>query len=190
MSEIKVFLMNDFLLFGLLSIPVLIVSMKSLQNPRSHGFYRFFAWECMLWIFTRNWHFWFKNWLSWNQLISWLLLLIATYFVLAGVVEFQRKGKASHTRKDKELFGFEKTTELVDSGIFAFIRHPMYSSLFLLTWAIFFKKPGIELAVISLLASVLLFVMVILEEKECTSYFGEKYLAYKKRTKMFIPFLV
>ena len=46
--------MNDFILFGLLSIPVLIISWRSVLSFKNHGFYRFFSWEAILWLAVRN----------------------------------------------------------------------------------------------------------------------------------------
>jgi len=42
------------LVFVVLTIPIIYVSWASLRNPRSHGFYRFFAWECILGLFLLN----------------------------------------------------------------------------------------------------------------------------------------
>ena len=57
-------------IFLLGSITILLVSRKSLLHPRSHGFYRFFAWEILLVMFVHNLGDWFHNPLGWNQLIS------------------------------------------------------------------------------------------------------------------------
>ena len=49
----------------------------------------------------------------------------------------KRIGKPDKKRNTKNLYQFEQTTELVDKGIFKYIRHPLYSSLIFLTWGIF-----------------------------------------------------
>jgi protein-S-isoprenylcysteine O-methyltransferase Ste14 len=36
----------------------------------------------------------------------------------------------------------EKTTILVTTGAYRYIRHPLYSSLLFLAWGIFFKAPS------------------------------------------------
>ena len=66
------------LAFLLGSPPLVIVSWKALLHPRSHGFPRFFAWEILLALFLLNAGRWFHDPLSWNQLLSWGLLLTAT----------------------------------------------------------------------------------------------------------------
>ena len=44
-----------------LSIALTLVSWRSLGNPRSHGFYRYFAWEVMLVMLVLNAPFWFED---------------------------------------------------------------------------------------------------------------------------------
>jgi len=44
--------------------------------------------------------------------------------------------------------------------------------------------------VIALLATAFLFATALMEEKENIAFFGEKYKAYMKRTKMFVPLII
>ena len=46
------------------------LSRASLRVPGSHGFYRFFAWECILALFLLNVKVWFQKPFSWYQLLS------------------------------------------------------------------------------------------------------------------------
>jgi protein-S-isoprenylcysteine O-methyltransferase Ste14 len=182
--------MNHFLLFLIFSIPVVLVSFKSLKNLKSHGFYRFFSWECILWLFVHTYSVWFKEPVSLLQLLSWLLLTVSAVFVISGVIVMKRIGNAGKKRTDDTLYGFEKTTQLIDKGIFHYIRHPLYSSLLLLTWGITLKNPTLELCIVALISSVFLYLTAIHDEKECTVYFGESYVDYMKRSKRFIPFII
>jgi protein-S-isoprenylcysteine O-methyltransferase Ste14 len=93
-------------------------------------------------------------------------------------------------REDPSLYQFEKTSELVTTGIFRYIRHPMYSSLLFLTWAIWLKKPVLPGIIIALASSILLFLTALADEKECKVWFGDTYVEYMRRTKRFIPFLL
>ncbi len=61
--------------------------------------------------------------------------------MIAGVLLLRRARNPGIVRVDDKLFKFEKTTELVTTGIFKYIRHPLYSSLIFLTWGIYFKHP-------------------------------------------------
>lgn len=168
---------------------MIIISRKTIFNPGSHGFYRFFSWECIIWLLASNYSYWFVNPFSINQLIAWGLLVISIYMVLAGVIMLKKGRKRDNNRSDTALYEFEKTSELIETGIYKYIRHPMYSSLLFLTWGIFFKHPDIELLIISVLSSLFLLQTANMDEKECLTYFGDKYSAYMKRTKHFIPFI-
>jgi protein-S-isoprenylcysteine O-methyltransferase Ste14 len=179
----------DLILFGILSIPIIFLSRHNLFNVRSHGFYRFLSWECILWLFAANYKYWFDNPREIHQQISWILLILSAVIVFAGVQKMKQAGKAHKSRQDDGLYTFEKTTELVDTGIFRYIRHPLYASLICLTWGSFFKHITVMLFLVSVLSSVFLYITARYDEKECTAYFGDKYTNYMNRSKMFIPYV-
>ena len=144
----------------------------------------------MLWLFVVNYPFWFYDPLSTQQIGSWILLFISAYMVIAGVIQMKKKGKPRQDRSEKSLYQFEKTSELVDQGIFKYIRHPLYASLIFLTWGIFLKNPTISLFIVSMLSTFFLYVTALCDERECIEYFGDKYIEYMTRSKRFIPFVV
>jgi protein-S-isoprenylcysteine O-methyltransferase Ste14 len=182
--------MESLIVFGVLSIPIVLVSWRTLFNFRSHGFYRFFSWECIIWLVASDYSVWFKDPLSLYQIFSWIFLLISAYLVISGVILLRTAGKPVKNRDDKALYSFEKTSELIDLGIFRYIRHPLYASLIFLTWGIFLKNTTFSLLPIALLSTGLLYITAKLDEKECVQYFGVQYIEYMKRSKRFIPFLI
>lgn len=182
--------MEKLILFGMLSIPVIWISWRTLFDIRSHGFYRFVSWECILWLFVSNFRHWFEHPLSARQIFSWVFLVVSAWLVIAGAGVMRKAGKAVPERNDKKLYAFEKTAQLIDTGIFRYIRHPLYSSLLFLTWGILLKNVTMELLIISVCAALALYVTALFDEKECIAYFGESYVAYMKRSKRFIPFLM
>jgi protein-S-isoprenylcysteine O-methyltransferase Ste14 len=182
--------MITFIVFALLSIPLIIISFRSLKKPGSHGFYRFFGWEGILFLTVWNVRYWFTEPLSFPHIISWILLFYALYLVIAGVLLLKNKGKSNQIRQDETLFSFEKTTELVETGLYRYIRHPLYGSLLFLTWGIFLKHMSVSLLYVALFSSVMFYLTARMDEKECIAYFGEVYRAYMKRTKMFIPMII
>jgi len=181
--------MHKIIQFLILSIPVFILSYRSIIRPQSHGFARFFGWEIMVWLFVSVHPFWFKDTLTVNQIASWLLLIVSIYMVSAGALDLLKKGKPSSNRDEKYLFSFEKTTELVETGIYKYVRHPLYASLIYLSWGMTLKNPTLILVILTITATVLFYITAKKDEKECTVYFGEKYGVYMKRSKMFIPFI-
>jgi len=182
--------MEHLLLFGLCSIPLIIISRRTVLSPGSHGFYRFLSWECILWLFLKNYRFWFDNPFSLWQILSWIFLVISVYLVFAGAILLKKSGKPLNNRDDRTLYTFEKTSVLIDYGIYKFIRHPLYASLLFLTWGIFLKNFTITLLLISVISSVFLYITALLDEKECILYFGDAYRDYMKRSKRFIPFII
>lgn len=182
-------IMLRIIIFLILSIPVTIVSWRTIFNLKTHGFYRYFSWECICWLLATNYPFWFKDAFSATQIISWFLLFTSIYLVVAGVVLMKQRGKPKTDREGKTLYEFEKTTRLVDSGLYRYIRHPLYSSLLFLTWGICMKNPTSEMIIIAAFSSIFLFLTALNDEKECVAYFGDKYLEYMKRSKRFVPFI-
>jgi len=182
--------MENLLLFGLCSIPLILISWRTILNPASHGFYRFLSWECILWLFLNNYRFWFYNPLSVWQILSWIFLFISVYMVIAGVILLKKSGKPSDKRDERTLYAFEKTSVLIDFGIFKYIRHPLYASLLFLTWGIYLKNITASLLLISVISTILLYITALLDEKECLLFFGDSYKEYMKKSKRFIPFVI
>ena len=135
-----------------------------------------------------NVNYWFVDPFSLRQIISWSFLIISLLLIYQGVLLFRRKGKLDQERNDLGLVGIEKTTELVTTGVYHYIRHPFYSSLLFLGWGILLKNVnwlGILLAVTT---TFLLIMTAKKEEIENIQYFGETYQEYMQYTRMFIPF--
>ena len=181
--------MDRIVIFVVLSVIIVIVSRRTLLNYKTHGFYRFISWECIAWLISANYKVWFTDPFSIQQVFSWIFLIISAYLVIAGVILMKRIGKPDKNRDKKTLYEFEQTTELVDKGIFKYIRHPLYSSLIFLTWGILLKNPTIELSVVSLISTIFLYFTAIYDEKECKIFFGDRYVDYMNRSKRFIPYI-
>jgi protein-S-isoprenylcysteine O-methyltransferase Ste14 len=181
--------MEKLIIFGLLSVPVIVLSWRSMFSHKNHGFYRFFSWECIVWLLVSNFKFWFDNPFGLWQIVSWILLFASIWYIVTGSLLMIKIGKPKKSKDRETLFQFEKTTALIDTGIFGLIRHPLYGSLILLTWGIFLKNTTIPLLVVSLVSTLFLYLTALFDEKECIQFFGAQYREYMKRTKMFVPFL-
>ena len=176
-------------IFAIVSVLIIYVSRKSLFRPRSHGFARFFAWEFILALVLLNALHWFKSPFSPAQLISWLFLIISIFLVAHGVHLLRTVGKPNRNRSDPSLLELERTSTLVTTGVYKYIRHPLYSSLLFLAWGAFLKNPTWIGLFLVLFSSFFLFLTAKNDESECLDHFGKEYQVYMQGTKRFIPFL-
>lgn len=154
----------------------------SIKYKRYHGISRFFAFESVFILTLLNYRVWFVNPFSVHQIISWILLIVSLYPVVTGYLLLKRKGKPDSN--------FENTSLLVKSGIYGYIRHPLYLSVFMLGTGVMMKDPDtaqIALGAVNLIA---VWITARIEEKEMIDKFGNEYRNYMKRTKMFIPFIL
>lgn len=175
--------------FLVVSIGLALLSRASLQDSRSHGFYRFFAWESILILILMNIGYWFHRPFGPLQIASWFLLSVSTYLIVHATILLHVVGKPSPEREDRKLMGIEKTTVLVTESIYRYIRHPIYGALLFLTWGVFFKQPTLITSALTLSATFFLFMTARKEEAENIEYFGAAYEYYMKKSKMFIPWL-
>ena len=170
------------------TVGLIIISRRALLNIRSHGFFRFVAWDAIVALILWNLPFWFADPFSISQLLAWIVLFASLFVLWLGVSRL-RTGKPTDKRSENELYAFEKTSELVTSGIFRYIRHPLYASLMYLSWGAFLKDVSWISVTLMVVACVSLVATAKADEKECIQYFGAQYEQYMKRTKMFIPYL-
>ena len=182
--------MSEGIIFAIVTTALAFVSRASLRKPSSHGFYRFLAWEFMLGLYVLNMRVWYVDTNSPHQIISSLLFIASLLLVIFGIAMLQMSGEPNTKRDDTPMFEFEKTTTLITSGIYHYIRHPIYASLLLLCWGFFFKQPSVAGGALATIASGFLLATARVEENENIRYFGEGYREYMKHSKMFIPFIL
>lgn len=91
---------------------------------------------------------------------------------------------------DASEYQIKKNQELVINGIYAYIRHPIYTGLML-------ALIGVELVVHSYVVfgfAVVLFIVFYMqgkrEERLLEKHFGEQYRVYMNRSSMFIPHII
>ncbi|NOQ97480.1 MAG: isoprenylcysteine carboxylmethyltransferase family protein [Calditrichae bacterium] len=181
--------MQTYQLIFLLASTILLagISWRSLGDPHHHGFYRFIAWEVIIIQITIHLPSWFVDPLRWNQLISWLLLLISILVVSAGFYFLRSYGGGGARNVESSNYEIENTAYLVTRGIYAYIRHPIYCSLLLFVMGVFFKFLSLTGGVLALLASGFVYLTAKIEEKENIQTFGTEYLEYMITSKMFFP---
>jgi protein-S-isoprenylcysteine O-methyltransferase Ste14 len=172
-------------IYTIISGTILIILFSwflSVKHKRYHGIARFFAFESIFILFLLNYRVWFTDPLSPHQIVSWLLLTLSIYPVTAGYILLKRIGKPDSN--------FENTSVLVNSGIYHYIRHPLYLSIFLLGTGIMLKNPGAVQLILGAINLIAIFLTALIEEREMIARFRDEYRGYMKETKMFIPFVI
>jgi protein-S-isoprenylcysteine O-methyltransferase Ste14 len=154
----------------------------SIKHKRYHGIARFFAFESVFILLLLNYRFWFHDPFSAAQVISWVLLFLSAYIVIAGYLTLTRLGKPDSN--------FENTSVLVRSGLYKYIRHPLYLSIFLLGTGIMLKQTDRITAILGTINLIAVYITARIEEREMIARFGEEYRIYMKESKMFIPFVL
>ncbi len=154
----------------------------SIKYKRYHGIARFFAFESIFILVLLNYKVWFSEPFSIPQIISWLLLILSAYIAVAGYITLKRKGLPDNN--------FENTSVLVRSGLYHFIRHPLYLSVFMLGTGVMIKQMGILQLCLGTVNLVAIYITARIEEKEMIARFGDDYKEYMKETRMFIPFVL
>jgi len=174
----------------LVVIGVVLASLtrRSLISLRSHGPFRLFSWMAATALVLVNVDYWFDDPLCARQIASWLLLAISAAVVTYGAMSL-RRGRPDAKRDDPSLISLERTTDLVTSGAYRYIRHPLYSSLLFGAWGVFLRHISLSSTVLAVLTFLLTTATATIEESENIAYFGDEYRDYMKRTKMFVPFL-
>lgn len=171
--------MNSYVIAAGTVIILLISWFLSVKHGRYHGIARFFAFESVFLLFLLNYRVWFNDPFSPVHLLSWFLLIFSIYPVTAGFLLLKGVGKPDSN--------FENTSVLVKSGIYGYIRHPLYLSIFLLGTGIMLKDTGPLQIILGIINTIAIVLTALVEEKEMITKFGDAYREYMKETKMFIP---
>ena len=154
----------------------------SIKEKRYHGLYRFFSFESILLLILNNYRFWFIHPFSFAQCLSWIILIISMFLAFTGFLHLITRGKPQGR--------FENTSLLITSGMFRYMRHPLYCSLLLLGIGIWLKNPGNYISIfLGILNAVAIYFTAREEEKEMLKKFGNPYKDYMKNSRMFIPFI-
>jgi protein-S-isoprenylcysteine O-methyltransferase Ste14 len=134
----------------------------------------------LIWIINPDWLAWFNLdlplWLRWVGIVVGVVAVIMGYFV-------HRTLGLSFTPTLQTTQGHR----LVTQGIYAHIRHPMYTTFFLLFVSSFLMTTNWLIAILSFVYSLLLFNRVRAEERMMVATFGDEYRNYMRQTGRFLP---
>lgn len=83
----------------------------------------------------------------------------------------------------------ESKAELVETGMYQYVRHPLYFATIVLILGLFLTLPTQKMLLVLVISYVYILVGYRLEEQKLILLFGQKYLNYQKRVKAILPFL-
>ena len=113
---------------------------------------------------------------------NWIGVLVGVIGLLIGIA-----GSATFVRKKTELNTFKNPGELVTTGVFAISRNPMYLGFFLLLLGVALVLGGTAPFAIALLFFLIAqFWYVRFEEARMQAAFGERFEAYRRKTRRWI----
>ncbi len=118
---------------------------------------------------------------SHSQLSGMVLLTIGIVFLYL----------AFRTFDGAEFLGLKQETQsrLVQTGMYRYVRHPLYFATIILILGLFLLIPSQKMLLVLLIAYLYILVGSYLEEQKLILLFGKEYENYQKRVKALIPFL-
>lgn len=132
---------------------------------------------------------WVDRWLSFPRFgFSWLSLGLSIPLLLLGWL-IGGWAVIAHFRTGGTPVPFNPPPRLLTTGLYAYIRNPMFLGgfLFLLGLGVLLGSLSLTFVFVPLLIVLYVFYVKAVEEKEMEKKFGQEYLEYKKRVPMFIP---
>jgi protein-S-isoprenylcysteine O-methyltransferase Ste14 len=119
----------------------------------------------------------------WMYLAS-ILQAAALIGLVAGILHTD---PLSFTGLRQVITGGEGKAELVTSGLYRFVRHPLYTGGLVLMWLT--STMTINLLTLYVCLTAYLFIGALFEERKLLREFGQAYADYQACTPMMIPFL-
>jgi protein-S-isoprenylcysteine O-methyltransferase Ste14 len=116
---------------------------------------------------------------------SLVLLMIQALALLGLVIGVLQTGAGSFLGLRQLFEPVSNDSELVITGLYRWVRHPLYSAGIVFLWATPFMTRNLMCLYLGL--TVYLIVGAIFEERKLLSEFGPSYSQYREQTPMFIP---
>jgi protein-S-isoprenylcysteine O-methyltransferase Ste14 len=119
----------------------------------------------------------FYNYYSLDFLVcaGWILLVVSAVIIWLAGGEFRKKGRAPRGES------IVHTTALVESGVYAVIRHPQYLGFILFVFALVLMSQHWISVISGILGSALFYRDILREEQMTVEKFGDDYRRYMKR---------
>lgn len=124
--------------------------------------------------------------LSMLSICGYLLMLTGIAVLIAAFTTFDWKEFLGISYLKETV---QPASALVTKGLYAYVRHPLYFGIILLTAGYFLVQPTVLAGASAITIFIYLIIGSRLEEKKLTEHFGTAYTDYCKRVKMLIPFV-
>ncbi len=122
---------------------------------------------------------------SFSSIIASICTLVGIGIMSVALLEYNlAEFSGFYQLKNKENF---KANELKRTGLNRYIRHPLYTGMYLIIWGLLLLYPYPVHLSIAIITSLYLYIGTRLEEQKLLEEFGAAYLNYRKEVGMFIP---
>ncbi len=121
--------------------------------------------------------------IDWLQYISVGVFLLSGYFGMAPVISFPKKGNVAKGKS------YVHTTTLVDTGIYAIIRHPQYFSFILWSIGAMLLFQNVMVILLGIPVILLTYEDMVRADKFLINKFGSSYQDYMKKVPRANPFI-
>ena len=119
----------------------------------------------------------------WNYLTT-VIQGLAVFALIAGVMQTGPLEFAGLAQL-MPSYGESKPAELVTGGLYAYVRHPLYTAGLIFIW--FSSEMTVNRLVLWAVFTVYIVIGAFFEERKLLKDFGSVYAEYKSRTPMLIP---
>lgn len=109
------------------------------------------------------------------QWLGWGIWVISLIFGIAPIFIFRRKGGVAKGQS------YVKTTQLVDSSLYAIVRHPQYVAGMLFNLALMFLAQHWVIFLVGAVSMLLFYIDIQAADQEGIQKFGEAYRDYMQR---------
>jgi protein-S-isoprenylcysteine O-methyltransferase Ste14 len=114
-------------------------------------------------------------------------IVIGAILIIVGVVIIYLGIKGLRLRYSRD--SYDKIKEgLVTTGIYAYTRNPMYFGAIIMILGWFLVFPFTFILISTFLFLVLFYITARSEEKQLQEKYGRKFLEYKRKVPLFIPY--
>ena len=110
--------------------------------------------------------------------LGWGIFALSAYFGWQQIITLRKRGKVAKGKS------YVHTTILVDTGIYAIIRHPQYFAFILINLAIILIAQYRLITAIGIISIILSYLIILEEDQSCLKKFGKDYEQYMENVPM------